>query len=235
MFRLELTTILALALVVQSPPRTRDVRVLPGSPAPVYPAGIENTERMVRAEIRVAADGTVAGVTFPKVKDGPFVDAARSALSRWTFAPALKDGRPSESTYETDLFFTPPKGLPIQLGVTPKLRRRLGFAGPVLTIEPGKDRFASVLSFLDVTVRGQMRVPDRARVQLGVRTAPFSQSNRGGYWINLGNTLKDESLAGLLSPGDENVRLEASDANAARAFTSSAHDWQSFEILCAEH
>jgi protein TonB len=74
---------------------------------PVYPAELRalGIEGEVRARVGVLADGTVGRAELVASSHAAFTEAARAALRRARFHPALRGGRPVASWVELRLRF----------------------------------------------------------------------------------------------------------------------------------
>ncbi|HSI51410.1 MAG TPA: TonB family protein [Ideonella sp.] len=80
-----------------APRLTRAPQPLPGNPLPVYPeaAREDGLEGRVAMWVEVQADGLVSGVRWEQTSGTRLLDqAARDAVRRWRFAPALQAGEP---------------------------------------------------------------------------------------------------------------------------------------------
>jgi protein TonB len=77
---------------------------------PVYPDLKKGHLVSGSVELRaiIAVDGTVSSVRILK---GPksLMDAARTAVRQWRYAPLLVDGKPIEAVKDIDLVFEPPR------------------------------------------------------------------------------------------------------------------------------
>ncbi|MCD2340766.1 energy transducer TonB [Ideonella azotifigens] len=80
-----------------APRLTRAPQPLPGNPLPVYPeaAREDGLEGRVAMWVEVQADGLVGEVRWAQTSGTRLLDqAARDAVRRWRFAPALQAGEP---------------------------------------------------------------------------------------------------------------------------------------------
>jgi protein TonB len=76
---------------------------------PTYPvkAALAGTEGWVELDFTVLANGTVKNITVHAANPaGVFEDAGKTALSRWHYAPVLRDGRAAEQRARIRLRFT---------------------------------------------------------------------------------------------------------------------------------
>lgn len=75
---------------------------------PEYPASSRrNAEQgTVRLAVEITALGTVAGVEVARSSGHPALDeAARRAVARWRFEPAMRDGVPVSATAQIAITF----------------------------------------------------------------------------------------------------------------------------------
>jgi TonB family protein len=83
--------------------------VLLRSTAPRYPALARQSrvEGTVRLQVTVGADGRVTGVK-PVHGHALLVDAAAESVRTWRYRPAVRGGRPAETTLQVDVTFSAP-------------------------------------------------------------------------------------------------------------------------------
>lgn len=80
------------------------------STSPGYPAELTDTGLSGRAEvdITVKTDGTVADPQLAMATHRAFGKAAMTAVTRWTFEPGQRDGRPAELRVSVPFIFSAP-------------------------------------------------------------------------------------------------------------------------------
>ena len=78
-----------------------------GGLKPVYPTAliIQNEVGGVILELVVNTEGKIARLTTLRASHQEFAQAATQAISGWTFAPAMKDGKPIETRWRIAVVF----------------------------------------------------------------------------------------------------------------------------------
>ncbi|RPH64542.1 MAG: energy transducer TonB, partial [Myxococcaceae bacterium] len=100
-----LSTLLGAAALAQSvtPPEVVE------SPPAEYPPGA-TTSAVVVTQVTVDAAGQVTTAEIAESAGKEFDDAALAAVRRWTFRPALRDGKPFAARVRIPFRFEPPSG-----------------------------------------------------------------------------------------------------------------------------
>lgn len=86
------------------------------NPDPIQPVGamLRDIRSRVTLLVLVSAQGNVSRIVFTRAEnnDYDFVEAAETAVSRWRFRPAYRDGKPAAAYHWVRLSIPPPDGKP---------------------------------------------------------------------------------------------------------------------------
>lgn len=130
--------------------------------------------------VTVRADGTVGAVEVLSSLGVEFDNAAREAVQRWLFEPALRDGKAASARIRVDLHFDPPPPPP-ETEILPPEKPPAGPAAPAPTPKvshPTAPESAAPTpppsEVADFTVHGRLRPPSRGASDFNVHVGDLA-------------------------------------------------------------
>jgi TonB family protein len=162
-------------------------------------------------------------------------DATVAALQQWRLKPAMKNGAPQEKQVTRSFFFTPPDGLPLQLGLNRVQYALVHDDRGTASIASGADWLLSNAMFEDFVLTGEVRVPEASAASLIIRAwAAAGQpknSDDEAYRI----TLADRRLPpGSVTGQALTATTKTYDAGAAEAYRQVMSSWQPLKVECLD-